>query len=280
MSREITSHFVDVEGLRLHYREAGEGDPVLLLHGWPTSSFLWRRVMPPIAETHRVIALDLPGFGQSDKPLDVSYSFRYFDRVLEGFIDSLDIESLSLAVHDLGGPIGLYWASQHSERLDKLIILNTLVYPEVSWAVALFLTSIKLPGVRSLLSSPWGLRQAYRIGVTDSRRLADDAMDGIQSPFKTADDRKALLAAGSNLSPKGLATIARWLPTVKVPVCGIYGEGDRILPDIAKTMGRIKDDVPHAEITSLADCGHFLQEERPEEIGRLIADFLGGGSTA
>lgn len=279
MGQEISSHFVDVAAWRLHYLEAGEGDPVLLLHGWPTSSFLWRRVIPPIAENHRVIAPDLPGFGQSDKPLDVSYSFRFFDRVLEGLADSLELDSLSLAVHDLGGPVGLYWASRHSERIDKLIVLNTLVYPQVSWAVALFLASIKLPGVRSLLSSPWGLRQAYRLGVADPNRLADDAMDGIQAPFQTADDRKALLAAGSNLSPKGLAEIERWLPSVKVPVRGIYGERDRILPDIAKTMRRIKDDVPHAEITALADCGHFLQEERPEEIGRMIADFLGADGT-
>jgi len=274
MPPEISSHFVDVDGLRLHYLEAGEGDPVLLLHGWPTSSFLWRRVMPPIASGHRVIALDLPGFGRSGKPLDASYSFKYFDRILSAFIDQLEIERLSLAVHDLGGPIGLYWSCKHSERIDKLIVLNTLIYPQVSWAVALFLASIKLPGVRSLLASPWGLRQALRLGVAKTSRLDGDAMDGIQEPFKSKADRRALLAAGSNLSPKGLAEIARWLPTVKVPVRGIYGDRDRILPDIAKTMRRLQGDVPHAEITSLADCGHFLQEERPEEIGQMMADFL------
>ncbi|MEM8959947.1 MAG: alpha/beta fold hydrolase [Acidobacteriota bacterium] len=274
MTPDISSRFVDVESLRLHYLEAGQGDPILLLHGWPTSSFLWRRVMPPIAVGHRVIALDLPGFGRSDKPLDVSYSFRFFDRILSGFIDALELDTVSLAIHDLGGPIGLYWSSQHTERLDKLIVLNTLIYPQVSWAVALFLASIKLPGVRSVMSSPWGLRLALRIGVAKASHLADDAIEGIQAPFQTSADRAALLAAGSNLSPKGLAEIERWLPSLQVPVRGIYGVRDRILPDIAKTMRRLKTDVPHAEITSLADCGHFLQEERPEEIGQMIADFL------
>ena len=274
MSHEISDHHVEVDGLRLHYLAAGDGDPVLLLHGWPTSSFLWRHVIGPIAESHRVIALDLPGFGLSDKPLDVSYSFRFFDRILTGTLDALEIEKISLAVHDLGGPVGLYWASRHSDRLAKLAVLNTLIYPEVSWAVILFVASVKLPVIRSILASPWGLRLALKIGVADRRRLTDEALSGVQAPFKSRADRRALLKAGCNLSPKGFVEIARWLPSLKVPVRGIYGQRDRILPDIAKTMKRLQSDVPHAQITALPDCGHFLQEERPEEIGRLLAEFL------
>lgn len=267
-------HFVEVEGLRLHYLAEGEGDPVLLLHGWPTSSHLWRDVMGPIAENHRVIALDLPGFGQSDKPLDVSYSFRYFERVLSGFFDHLEIDRTSLVVHDLGGPIGLYWACRNSGRLDKLALLNTLVYPEVSWAVVLFVAAIRLPILRSIMASPWGLRQALKIGVHDRTRLTDEAIRGIQAPFETKQARRALLKAGCNLSPKGFAQIARWLPSLEAPVRCIYGERDRILPDIARTMQRVQSDVPHARITPLKECGHFLQEERPAHIGRLLAEFL------
>ena len=275
MSREPSSQFVDVAGLRLHYLAAGHGDPVLLLHGWPTSSHLWRHVMGPIAEHYRVIALDLPGFGQSDKPLDVSYSFRYFERVLSGFLDSLEIGRTSLVVHDLGGPIGLYWASQHTGRLDKLALLNTLVYPEVSWAVVLFVVAIKAPILRSIMASPWGLETALRIGVHDRSRLTDEAIRGTLAPFEAKSARRALLKAGHNLSPKGFVEIARWLKSLESPVRGIYGARDRILPDIAKTMKRVQQDVPHAEITPLPDCGHFLQEERPDQIGRLLAEFLG-----
>lgn len=80
----IESHYVEAAGLRLHYRSCGEGEPVLLLHGWPTSSYLWREVIPAIAAAgSRAIALDLPGFGASDKPLDASYSFHFFMRALE-----------------------------------------------------------------------------------------------------------------------------------------------------------------------------------------------------
>ncbi len=274
MSRTLSDHFVEVADLRLHYLAAGEGDPVLLLHGWPTSSHLWRNVIGPIAKNYRVIALDLPGFGQSDKPLDVSYSFRYFERVLSGFLDSLEIDRTSLVVHDLGGPIGLYWACQNSDRLDKLALLNTLVYPEVSWAVVLFVTAIRLPIVRSVMASPWGLKMALRIGIHDRSRLTNETIRAFQAPFETQEARRALLKAGCNLSGKGFVEIAQWLTSLEAPLCGIYGERDRILPDIARTMKRVQNDVPHAKVTPMRDCGHFLQEERPEHIGRLLTDFL------
>ncbi|MCG8457405.1 MAG: alpha/beta fold hydrolase, partial [Holophagales bacterium] len=252
------SRFTEVEGLRLHYLTAGpeDGPPVILLHGWPTSAFLWRRVMPAIAETRRVVALDLPGFGRSDKPLDASYSFRFYRRILDGFFDQIDEERVALAVHDLGGPIGLYWASQNPARLERLAILNTLVYPEVSWAVKAFVLSCRLPGVRSIVTSPWGLKQALHLGVTGRKRLRDDAIPGTQEPFRDAAARKALLKAGLGMNPKGLVTIARWIPTVEVPVGLVYGARDRILPDVRETMARLQVEIPHAELTELEDCGH------------------------
>lgn len=274
--RPAESRFVELDGLRLHYLEAGpeDGDPVLLLHGWPTSSFLWRNVMPGIAEHRRVLALDLPGFGKSDKPLEATYSFRYFEKTLDAFVDSLGISKVGLAVHDLGGPVGLYWASRRPEILDRLAILNTIVYPEMSWAVVAFVAACKLPLIRSVMTSPWGLGKSLRFGVHDTSRLRDDAVAGTQAPFADKGSRKALLKAGGNLSPKGFRVIAEWVPTVQVPVQIVYGEKDRILPDIGKTVSRLRKDIPHARVHPLSDCGHFIQEERPEEIGDVLGRFF------
>src|SRR3954471_16433956 len=129
---------VEVEGLRVAYREQGAGPAVLLLHGWPTSSFLWREVMEPIAEANRVVAPDLPGFGGSDKPLGIRYGFDLYDRVIDGFLEALGVEAVAIAGHDLRGPIGLHWAIGRRERLSRLALLNTLIYPDFSEAVVEF----------------------------------------------------------------------------------------------------------------------------------------------
>ena len=121
--------------LTLAYRELGEGPPVLLLHGWPTSSFLWRDVMPAIADKNRVIALDLPGYGGSDKPAGAKYRFELFERAIDDFLAELGIEELGIAGHDVGGPIAAHWTLGRRQRVTKLALLNTLVYPEFSDAV-------------------------------------------------------------------------------------------------------------------------------------------------
>ncbi len=114
-----------------------------------------------------------------------------------------------------------------------------------------------------------------RFGVSDPRRLTEDAVRGVQAPYETRDARRALLKAGYGLHPNGLKEIAERLPSFTIPVRIIYGERDRILPDVAKTMRRVARDLPQAEVTALPDCGHFLQEEQPEEIGTMLADFFG-----
>jgi haloalkane dehalogenase len=267
---------VRVGGRRLAYRELGQGPPVLLLHGWPTSSFLWRAVMPAIACANRAVALDLPGFGGSDKPLDSSYDFAFFTDALDGFLRMLDLDAVGLAVHDLGGPIGLYWALHRPKRVTRLALLNTLVYPEFSEAVLEFVRACGTPGVRERLTSPEGLEAVLRLGLADESRFTAEALARVREPFETDESRLALARAGIGLEPEGFAEIARLLPELRVPVRVVYGARDRILPDVAETMARVKRDVPQAEVTALPDCGHFLQEEAPQRVGELLAEFFGG----
>ena len=264
--------------LTLAYREAGSGSPVLLLHGWPTSSFLWRDVMAPMANANRVIALDLPGFGGSDKPLGVSYGFELFERAIDDFLAALDIESVGLAVHDLGGPIGVHWALSRPERVTKLAVLNTLLYPELSGAVLEFVKALSSPELRDQFTSPQGLEAAMRLGLADQDRVTEDLLAGVRDPFRTADARRALADAGIGLDPEGFTEIARRLPSLTIPVRVVYGEQDAILPDIADTVARLRRELPQAEVTALPDCGHFLQEEAPEQIGELLARFFADAS--
>ena len=177
-----TSHHAQVGPLRIHYTEAGPADapPVLLIHGFPTSSHLWRNILPVLAKTHRAIAVDLPGYGLSDKPLDASYDFDFFADVLDGFVDALGIARTDLVVHDLGGPVGVYWALRRPERIQRLVLLNTLLYPETSWAVKLFLLAMKTPGLRDFIVSQKGIVGAMQFGVVDTGHfLQEDAPEQV-----------------------------------------------------------------------------------------------------
>jgi haloalkane dehalogenase len=140
--------------------------------------------------------------------------------------------------------------------------------------VILFGAACRLPVIRSFIASPAGLRFAMRIGVNDPACLTDEVMRAVLAPFESAAARRALLKAGSGLHPKGFEEIAARLSSFRVPVRIVYGKRDRILPDVGKTMCRVAGDLPQAEVTALPDCGHFLQEDRPDEVGRLLADFF------
>jgi pimeloyl-ACP methyl ester carboxylesterase len=265
---------VQVDGLNLTYRELGSGPPVLLLHGWPTSSFLWREVMVPIARSNRVLALDMPGFGGSDKPVDVRYDFEYFESALDGFLERLGVDDVALAGHDLGGPVGVHWALKNSDRVTKLALLNTLLYPEFSDAVLEFVQMLMDPEQRDKVTSPEGLEEAMRLGLADESNLTEEVLSGVRDPFQTEESREALAKAGIELRVEGFAEIGRGLGSLRMPVRIVYGAGDRILPDVAETMARVKKDLPQAEVTALPNRGHFVQEESPEEVGDLLARFF------
>ena len=270
---------VEVDGLTLAYREQGAGEPVLFLHGWPTSSYLWRNVTPPVAEAgRRAIALDLPGYGASSKPPGATYDFGLYDRVLDGFTAELGIERVALAVHDIGGPVGVHWALGRPERLTKLALLNTLIYPEFSDMVQQFIHACSTSPIREQLTSPQGLEAAMRLGLADESKLTPEVTAAVVEPFATDAERRSLADAGIGLEIEGFEEIARRLPSLEVPVRAIYGEQDRILPDVAETMARVKADLPQTEVTPLPHCGHFLQEEAPEEIGALLARFFADGT--
>ncbi|HEY5098789.1 MAG TPA: alpha/beta fold hydrolase, partial [Gaiellaceae bacterium] len=118
---------LDLDGLRMHYVDEGSGPPVLLLHGEPTSSFLWRNIIPPlVAAGYRAVAPDLIGFGRSDKPEDIGwYSYDRHVASVEQLVDELGLHGLTLVVHDWGGPVGLRFAVEHEDLVDRLVILDT-----------------------------------------------------------------------------------------------------------------------------------------------------------
>jgi haloalkane dehalogenase len=271
---EVPVEKIKVNGLTVAYRELGSGPAVLLLHGWPTSSYLWRGAMPPIARGNRVIAVDLPGFGESDKPVDVRYSFGLFSGVIDGVLAELGVERAGLAGHDLGGPVALRWALDNPDRVAGLALLNTLVYPEFSDAVVEFVAALRDPEGRARATGREGLAALMRLGVADPSVVTDELIAAVVAPFGTEESRTALANAGIGLERRGFVDLGERLHGLRAPLRVIYGERDRLLPDVAQTMERVRRDVPHAEVTALPECGHFLLEEAPERVGALLAGFF------
>jgi pimeloyl-ACP methyl ester carboxylesterase len=266
-------------GLTIAYREAGRqhaGAAVLLLHGWPTSSYLWRDVMPAIAGHRRVVAVDLPGFGGSDKPTDVRYSFGFFAEAIDGVADRLGLGRVIPVGHDLGGPIALRWALDHPGRTAGLGLLNTLVYPEFSESVRQFVADLNDPVRRDRLTSPEGLTELMRSGMADPARLSGATIAEVLAPFGPAGARTALADAALGLEHGGFVDLARRIPELRIPLFIVYGVQDRVLPDVAETMRRVQRDVPGATVTALPDAGHFVMEDDAETVGRRLAEFVAG----
>jgi haloalkane dehalogenase len=139
-----------------------------------------------------------------------------------------------------------------------------------------FVETLSTPGPREQLVSPAGLEFSMRFGLADESNLTPETLAAVVEPFGTDAERQSLADAGIGLDPAGFEEIARLLPQALagIPVRIVYGEQDRILPTVAETMARVKRDLPQAEVSTLPEAGHFLQEEAGPEIGRLLAAFL------
>lgn len=184
---ELESQTIRVADLDLHWLEIGEGQPVLFVHGWPARAELWRNILPVVGRSHRAIALDLPGFGRSGKPLGRRYGFGFFSRAIDGLLDHLGVERTGLVVHDLGGPAGLYWACRNPGRIRALGLLNTVVFPELSWMVKAFVAATHLPGLRGYLASPAGIARAMRFGVADPAKITPEIAEMYGEPWNGED---------------------------------------------------------------------------------------------
>jgi len=269
--------YLEDQDFNIHYLQAGthnsNSEVILLIHGWPTSSFLYRHMMMPLTQFHNVIALDLPGFGLSDKDPNARYSFKYHASIIESLLCKLNIERVHLVVHDLGGPIGLWWAKQHSKKVASYVLLDTIVYDDFSWAVKLFVSMTLIPGIKNWFSRSGGIKFSMKLGVKNKQRLNESVLKAYQAPFKSKGDRQSLLRTAHNLHLNGFKDVAEHMESIDKPLCMIYAENDVILPEVKDTFSRLKKVHSSSDLHAISECGHFLQEDRPEEVLKPILVF-------
>lgn len=281
----VKHDFVDVDGHRVFYREAGPADApaVLLLHGFPTSSHLFRDLMPKLAQRYRVVAPDLPGYGLTEvKPgAPFAYTFDALTHVVERFAEARQLKRYALYVFDIGAPIGWRLAVAHPERVTAIVSQNGNAYEEglsPSWAPMRKFWADPTPenreplrGLFKLETTKWqyleGVRQPERI--PPENYLLDQLF--LDRPGQEAVQLDVLLDYRSNL--KQYPALHDYFRKHQPPLLAVWGANDPFfLPAGAKAFQR---DLPQAEVHLIEGAGHFALLSHGDEIARRVLDFLG-----
>jgi haloalkane dehalogenase len=267
--------FRDWEGLRLAHVDVGGGAPVVLFHGEPTWSFLWRKVVPPLLDAgRRCIAPDLPGFGRSDKPTDLGwYSYDRHTAAMLALADELDVRGATAVVHDWGGPIGLRVAVERPERFDRLVILDSGVFTGTQRMTDAWKAFHDF--VERTDDLPIGMLVRGGCHVDPG----EEVIAAYEAPFPDAGSK-----AGARAFPLFLPTspdmpgadagrrVLEALGRDARPKLVLWAEHDPVLPlDVGRRFAeRIGTEVDH----TIPEASHFLQEDQGPLVGRLIADWL------
>ena len=274
-------HYLELErglqGLRMHFVEEGGGDPILLLHGEPTWSYLYRKMIPTLSQAGRVIAPDLIGFGRSDKPTERDwYSYdRHCDSVVQ-LIDRLDLRDITVVVQDWGGPIGLRVATEHEDRFARLVILNTGVFrPGPRWPSPGFVAW------REYAVNNPDLPIGSIIQGATSTQLPEDVVAAYEAPFPDAASKAGaaqfpVLVPMTSEDPGAaeMGRVADALTRWEKPALVAFSDSDPIFPQRAGE--RLAERIPGAVgFVPIEGASHFLQEDQGEAIAARVLAFLG-----
>ncbi len=277
-------HYVEVQGVRMHYVDEGVGDPVLCVHGNPTWSFYYRRLILSLRDGHRVVAPDHVGCGLSDRPGDDRYAYTLARRIddLEALADDLELTGVNLVVHDWGGAIGLGWAVRHPERVRRLVILNTAAFhlpagKKLPWQLRL---------VRDTAAGAFVVRglNAFARGATHvactRRRLTKAERDAYCAPYDSWTNRIATLRFVQDI-PLGPGDPAYPVITqiqeslgelADRPILVCWGLRDFVFD--RHFLAEWRRIYPGAQVHEFPDSGHYVLEDSGDEIVGLVGAFL------
>ena len=271
------SRFADVDGARVHYIDEGSGPPLLLLHGNPTWSFLYRDVITGLRDRYRCIAPDHPGFGLSSAPSGFGFTPTEHARVLEQLLLQLDLSGVTMMVQDWGGPIGFATATRHPERFDAFVIANTWAWPKSDPGTQIF---------SRLLGGPIGgyliLRRNFFVekivpGGVKRRTLPDAVMNAYRGPFPDPDSRRPVHVFPREIlhSRPFLAEIEQRLPTLAAkPALIVWPTKDVGFRE--PELRRWEQLFPQHHTVKIEGAGHYVQEDAADEIVQAIRDWARG----
>ncbi|MEO5864216.1 MAG: alpha/beta hydrolase [Nitrospiraceae bacterium] len=270
--KQSSNHVVHIDGYKIAYAQQGEGRPVILIHGIPTSNLLWRRVIPELAKTHKVFAPDMLNYGKSEKPVDANVSIEAQSRLIVKLMDQLGLKSADVVAHDIGGGVAQLIALNNPERVRKLVLIDTVCFD--SWPIPEFLP-LQKAGAEEAMSLEAFLKMMRGFlpqGVHNKAVMTDDVIDLYLAPWSTEEGKKALFRNFRRLNPEYTQAIAGELKHLANDTLILWAENDVFQkPVYARTL---QATIPNAKLIWIKDAGHWLMEEKPEEISAHLITFL------
>ena len=262
--------FLDIDGQRIHYIQAGQGEPVVLIHGWNGSTFTFRYTIPELAHRYRVVALDLLGYGYSARPADGDYSISAQAELVRRALDRLGIDRAALLGQSMGGAVAMRLALDHPERVERLILIGSATVKEMQRARSLGgVLNPLIPLAAAFALRRGVVRRAFRSLVHDPACVTPEALEGYYRPLRMKGHLRAIR--------KHLVDRLRDEPfdagQIRQPTLILWGEHDRFVP---LSAGReLAELIPNAQLAIIRSAGHLAHEEQPEECNRLLLEFLG-----
>ncbi len=271
------SRWLEIDGDRVHYIDEGSGPTILMCHGNPTWSFLYRGVISRLRDRFRCIAVDYPGFGLSDRPDGYTYTPAEHAGVVGGLVDELGLERFIVMGQDWGGPIGISVAAGRPERIAGLVFMNTWYWPADRFAMKAFSRVMSSgPLQRRILEKNFFVERLIPSGT--SRDLSEEEMDQYRGVQPTPEARQ-----GVAVFPRQILAATPWLGELATsapralgdkPMQLIWGMRDRAFGS-KKVVARWQSDFPDAELLTLPDANHFIQEDATEEIAAAVTRKFG-----
>jgi haloalkane dehalogenase len=287
---KYSKSFITINGKKLAYVDFGEGDPIVFLHGNPTSSYLWRNIMPHLEDMGRLIAPDLIGMGDSDK-LDNSgpdrYTFTEHTEYLYALFEELNLNNVTLAIHDWGSALGFNWAALNPEKIKSIVYMEAITGPIESWddwpkqARKIFQLFRSDAGEELVLDKNYFVERVFAGDVGMHRALEKQELDTYIKPFKEeGESRRPTLTWPRQIpiegKPKEVVEIvknyAKFMNETQIPKLFINADPGSIL--IGKQREIARQWPNQKEVT--VKGGHFIQEVSPDEIGKFVREFLIG----
>jgi pimeloyl-ACP methyl ester carboxylesterase len=265
------------QGLKINYYEAGQGPPVILVHGFGASAYSWRFLGPALASDHRVFTLDLKGFGMSEKPADGKYAVTDQADLVAAFIRTLDLHDLVVVGHSMGGGVALMTYFKVREdapaRIRKIVLIDSAGYPQ---KLPRFIRFARIPLVNTLITRLLPPRCATYLVLKkcyyDAEKITDEQIDVYAYYGTLPGAREVLVETAKQLVPDNFDALTARYQTIQVPVLLVWGEDDQVVPiSVGKNFQR---DIPNSELVILPQCGHMPPEEEAEETARVVKEFL------